>query len=217
MPFISRLSRVIRANANALVSSTEDPAKILDQALMDMQGELVSLRQAVTRAVASQKNIETQLRQARDQVDQWYERASTALREGNEDLAREALARCRPYEDTAQTLRRQLESRAVHVEDLQRNLLKLEGKFAQAKAKRSILKARIESVQARKHLDWQGIGGSNTESAMDVFERMEEKVEAMEAGTATVAHSFPDPSGDWESVDLEGRFQELKARLHSGK
>lgn len=217
MSFVSRLSRVVRANANALVSSTEDPAKILDQALMDMQGELVSLRQAVARAVASQQNIETQLRQARDQVDQWYKRASMVLQEGNEGLAREALARCRPYEDTARTLRRQLESQAVQVEDLQRNLLRLEGKFAQAQAKRSTLKARIQSVQAQKHLERGGVSGINTDSAMDVFERMEEKVEAMEAGTATVAHSFPTLSGDWESVDLEGRFQELKARLRSSK
>ena len=216
MAFLSRLSRVVRANANALVSSTEDPARILDQALVDMQGELVSLRQAVARAVASQKNVETQLRQVRDQVDQWHERASLALQKGNEVLAREALARCRPYEDTARTLCRQLESQAVQVEDLQRNLLKLEGKFAQAKAKRSTLKARIQVCSARKHLGWDG-GGINTESAMDVFERMEEKVEAMEAGTSTVAHSFPDLSGDWESMDLEGRFQELKARLRSGK
>ena len=35
MSFISRLSRVVRANANALVSGTEDPVRILDQALMD--------------------------------------------------------------------------------------------------------------------------------------------------------------------------------------
>lgn len=217
MSFTSRLSRLVRANANALVSSTEDPAKILDQALMDMQGELVSLRHSVARAVASQKNVEAQLRQACDQVDQWYERASMALQQGDEELARQALAQGKPYEDTAQTLRRQLESQAVQVEDLQRNLRKLEGKFAQAQAKRSTLKARIQSVQARKHLGWDGVRGINTESAMDAFERMEEKVEAMEAGTATAAYSFPNPSGDWESVDLEGRFQELKARLRSSK
>ena len=218
MPFISRLSRVVRANANALVSSTEDPAKILDQALMDMQGDLVKFRQAVARAVASQKNIETQLRQARDQAAQWNDRACAVLREGNEDLAREALARCRPYEETAQILSRQLESQAVQAEDLKRNLLTLEGKFAQAQAKRSTLKARIQSVQAQKNLERSGVSGISTaDSAMDAFERMEEKVEVMEAGTAAAARPFPALSGDWESVDLEARFQELKARLRSSK
>ncbi|WP_025781174.1 PspA/IM30 family protein [Candidatus Synechococcus spongiarum] len=213
MPFISRVSRVVRANANALVSSMEDPARILDQALMDMQGELVKLRQAVAMAVASQKPIETQLRQARHQADHWYDRAYTVLQQGNEGLAREALARCKPYEETTQTLARQRESQATQIEDLKRNLLTLEGRIAQAQARRGALKARIQAVQAQKHLTWD----SGADSAMEAFEPMEEKVEAVEAGAATVAQPVPALSGDWESVDLEARFQELKARLHSGK
>ncbi|MXZ83889.1 MAG: PspA/IM30 family protein [Synechococcus sp. SB0666_bin_14] len=215
MPFISRLSRVFRANANALVSSTEDPAKMLDQALVDMQSELVSLRQAVVVAVANQKKIETELQQARDQATHWYDRAYAVLQQGNEGLAREALARCKPYEESAQDIRRQLESQALQVEELKRNLLILEGRVAQAKAKRGILKARIQSVRARKNVGWDDISGMNTDSALDAFERMEEKVEVMEAGTGTASHSLSTLSGDWESVDLEGRFQELKARLRS--
>ena len=218
MPFISRLSRVVRANANALVSSAEDPIKILDQALMDMQGELVKLRQAVAMAAVSQKRMETQLQQARHQAAHWYDRAYTALQQGNEQLAREALVRCKPYEESAQTLSRQMGSQAGQVEDLTRNLLALEGRIAQAQVKRSTLKARIQSVQAQKHLEWDGaVSGSSTDSAMGAFERMEEKVEAMEAGAAAVAHPFPALSGDWESMDVEARFQELKARLDSSK
>lgn len=222
MAFISRLSRVVRANANALVSSTEDPAKILDQALMDMQSELVNLRRAVAMAELSQKSMETQLQEARRQADQWYDRAYTVLQQGNEPLAREALVRCKPYEETAQTLARQMESQAGQLEALKRNLLTLEGRIAQAQAKRHALRARIQSVQARKHLGWDGAAATSAatsapDSAMDAFERMEEKVEAMEAGTATGAYPFPALSGDWESVDVEARFQELKARLNSGK
>ncbi len=218
MAFISRLSRVVRANANALVSSTEDPAKILDQALMDMQSELVNLRQAVAMAELSQKRMEVQLQEARHQADHWYDRAYTVLQQGNEPLAREALVRCKPYEETAQALARQMESQAGQLEALKRNLLTLEGRIAQAQAKRHALKARIQSVQARKHLGWDGVAATSApDSAMDAFERMEEKVEAMEAGTATGAYPFPALSGDWESVDMEARFQELKARLNSGK
>ncbi|MXY63075.1 MAG: PspA/IM30 family protein [Synechococcus sp. SB0665_bin_28] len=215
MPFISRLSRVFRANANALVSSTEEPARILDQALMDMQGELVALRQAVAVAVANQKRIETELQQARDQAAHWHDRAYTVLQQGKEGLAREALARCKPYEESAQDIRRQLESQALQVEELKRNLLTLESRVAQAQARRGVLKARIQSVRARKNVGWDDVSGTTADSAMDAFERMEEKVEVMEAGTAPTSHSFPALSRDWESVDLEGRFQELKARLRS--
>jgi len=55
MGFFNRLSRLVRANANAAVSGMEDPVKILDQSVADMQSDLVKLRQAVALAIASQK------------------------------------------------------------------------------------------------------------------------------------------------------------------
>ena len=212
MSFFSRVSRVVRANVNALVSSSEDPAKILDQATMDMQDDLARLRQAVARAMTSQQQIETQLRQARHQSERWYKRACAALEKKNEEMAREALTQSKSYEETARILDSQLESEVAQVEDLKRNLLALEGKVAQAKAKRSTIKARFHSVQARRHFERDGIG---TDSAMDAFERMEEKVDAMEATTTTVGYPFPTLLEDWESEDVEARLQQLKARLHS--
>ena len=52
MGFFDRLSRLIRANANAALSSVEDPGKILDQSVADMQSDLVKLRQAVATAAS---------------------------------------------------------------------------------------------------------------------------------------------------------------------
>ena len=53
MGFFDRLSRLLRANVNDLVSKAEDPVKILDQSVADMQEDLVKLRQAVAMAIAS--------------------------------------------------------------------------------------------------------------------------------------------------------------------
>ncbi len=66
MGFFDRLSRLVRANANAAVSGMEDPAKILDQSVSDMQADLVKLRQAVALAIASQKRLNNQAEQARE-------------------------------------------------------------------------------------------------------------------------------------------------------
>lgn len=60
MGFFDRLSRLLRANLNDLVSKAEDPVKILDQAVSDMQDDLVKLRQAVAMAIASQKRLKNQ-------------------------------------------------------------------------------------------------------------------------------------------------------------
>ena len=60
MGLLDRLSRLLRANLNAFVSDAEDPIKILDQSVADMQEDLVKLRQAVAIALSSQKRLENQ-------------------------------------------------------------------------------------------------------------------------------------------------------------
>ncbi|MFN7512020.1 PspA/IM30 family protein, partial [Microcystis sp.] len=46
MGLFDRLSRVVRANLNDMVSKAEDPEKMLEQAVSDMQEDLVQVRQA---------------------------------------------------------------------------------------------------------------------------------------------------------------------------
>ena len=69
---------------NDLVSRAEDPVKILEQSVADMQSDLIKLRQAVATAIASQKRIQNQAEQAENQAQTWYQRAELALKKGEE-------------------------------------------------------------------------------------------------------------------------------------
>ena len=191
----------MRANANDLVSRAEDPAKILDQATMDMEAELVKLRQAVAAAVASKNRIQLQASQAHTQAERWYGRAQSALRGGDETMARQALSRRKVSDDTAQALDRQLASQGDKVEVLKRNLLRLEEEIAHAKIKKDTLKARAKAAQAQQQVE--GVmSGISTDSAMAAFERMENKVEVWEAETMAVAELADDT--------LEARFATME-------
>lgn len=201
MGFFDRLGRLVRANANAVISRAEDPAKILDQSVEDMQNDLVKLRQAVATAIASQKRIQNQADQANAQATTWYERAEMALRKGEEDLAREALARRKTCQDTASALTTQLNSQAGQVDALKKSLVSLEGKIAEAKTKKDMLKARAQAAQAQEQLQ-SAVGSLNTTSAMAAFERMEEKVEALEARSQAAA--------ELAGADLESQFAALQ-------
>ena len=71
MGLFDRISRVVRANVNDLVSKAEDPEKVLEQAVVDMTEDLVQLRQAVAKAIASQKRTEQQYTQAQSESNKW--------------------------------------------------------------------------------------------------------------------------------------------------
>jgi phage shock protein A len=113
MGLFDRLSRVVRSNLNDMVSKAEDPEKILEQAVIDMQEDLVQLRQAVARAIATQKSTEQQYNKYNTEANNWGERAKLALSKGDENLAREALVRKKAAAESATMLKQQLDTQAL--------------------------------------------------------------------------------------------------------
>ena len=201
MGFFDRLSRLLRANLNDLVSKAEDPVKILDQSVADMQADLVKLRQAVAMAIASQKRLRNQADQAEGQVRTWYERAELALKKGEEDLAKEALTRRKGFQESSTALTNQLKGQEGQVETLKRSLVALEGKIAEARTKKDMLKARAQAAKAQQQLQ-SAVGNLGTNSAMAAFDRMEDKVQALEASSQAAA--------ELAGADLESQFAALE-------
>lgn len=186
MGLFDRLWRVIRANINSLISQAEDPEKILEQTVMDMQEDLIQLRQGVAQAIATQKRTERQYAQAKTNTEEWYRRAELALQKGDEHLAREALTRRKTYEETANALKAQIEQQSVIVAQLKQNMIALERKIADAKTKKDMYIARARSAKASQKLN-EMLGQVGNSGAMAAFERMEERVMEMEARSAALA------------------------------
>ncbi|MBP0018650.1 MAG: PspA/IM30 family protein [Cyanobacteria bacterium SBLK] len=202
MGLFDRLGRVVRANLNDMVSKAEDPEKILEQSIIDMQEDLVQLRQAVARAIATQKRTEQQYNKNQADANQWHQRAQLALSKGDENLAREALQRKKTSGDTAAQLKGQLDIQTGQVQALKKNLIALESKISEAKTKKDMLKARVQAAKANEQLQ-STIGSLNTGGSMAAFERMEEKVLEMEARSQA--------AGELGGVDLESQFAALES------
>jgi phage shock protein A len=201
MGLIDRILRVIRANLNSLVGNAEDPEKILEQAVEDMQQDLIQLRQAVAQAIATQKRTERQASQAQSTADEWYNRAQLALSKGDENLAREALTRRKTYQETAQAMQAQLSQQSGVVTKLKENMRTLESKISEAKTKKDLYIARARSAQASQKIQ-EMLGNVSTGSAMGAFERMEEKVMQLEAQSEALE--------ELGSNELEKKFAALE-------
>ncbi|MBW4674277.1 MAG: PspA/IM30 family protein [Desmonostoc geniculatum HA4340-LM1] len=203
MGLFDRIKRVVSSNLNDLVNKAEDPEKMLEQAILEMQEDLVQLRQGVAQAIAAQKRSEKQYSDAQNEINKWQRNAQLALQKGDENLARQALERKKTYTDTSAALKASLDTQTTQVETLKRNLIQLESKISEAKTKKEMLKARITTAKAQEQLQSM-VSGMNTSSAMSAFERMEEKVLMQEARAQS--------AGELAGADLETQF----ARLESG-
>ena len=217
MGLFDRISRVVRANLNDVVSKAEDPEKILEQSIIDMQEDLVQLRQAVAQAIATQKRTQQQYNQTESEANNWKSRAQLALQKGDENLAKEALVRKKAQADTAAALKATLDTQSTQVDTLKRNLIGLESKISEAKTKKDMLKARISAAKANEQLQ-NAVGRMGTSSAASAFERMEEKVLMMEARAQSVQEltgnnleqQFAALEG---SSDVDDELMAMKAQL----
>lgn len=153
MGLFDRIGRVVRANVNSLISAAEDPERILEQTVVEMQHDLTQLRQAVAQAIATQKRTERQAGQSQATAEEWYRRAQLALQKGEDTLAREALTRRKSYQDTAAALADQIQQQSGIVSQLKQNLTKLESKLSDARTKKDMYIARARSAKASEKLN----------------------------------------------------------------
>ncbi|OBQ20506.1 MAG: phage-shock protein [Anabaena sp. WA113] len=200
MELINRILRVIRANFNNLVTNAEDPETILEKAFIEMQDNLVQLRQGVAQAIATQKRTERQAAAGESKSQEYYRQAELALQQGNESLAREALSKRKFYQETTKTLINQIQQQKNVVTKLKQDMQILELKLAEVKTKKDMYIARARSAEAA-YLLQEILTGNSAISSSGALERMEEKVLQIEAKSEVI--------GIMGSDDLEKRFASL--------
>src|SRR5215208_4908131 len=93
MGIFDRLTSLLRSNINDLLSRAEDPEKMLTQILVDMRSQLAKAKQQVATAIADEKRLRDQADAEFKQAQDWERKAMLAIKEGRDDLAKQALVR----------------------------------------------------------------------------------------------------------------------------
>jgi phage shock protein A len=200
MGIMDRLSRLIRANVNDLIDKAEDPEKMLDQILRDMQSSMTMARSQVASMIAQEKELEADLGETKQLAAEWGEKAQRAVDAGKDDLAREALRRKRDNENNAAIYQQQLTVQEQTVEKLKVQLRQPETKYQATLSQRDSLIARQRRARAQTKV----AETMSTFSPLDPtseLDRMERKIRSSEAHAAALAEL-----GD-ESFDAQ--FREL--------
>ncbi|MEM7153523.1 MAG: PspA/IM30 family protein [Myxococcota bacterium] len=202
----SRLGTLIRSNINELINKAEDPEKMLNQVLVDMKSQLVEAKKQVAVAIADEKRLKKQYQQESAKAAEWERKAMLAIKAGDDNLAKAALARKTEHDEVAQTLLQQWEAQKESVEQLKGALRGLDGKIEEAKRKRNILVSRQKRAEAQRTIN-ETLSNINSTSAFDTFERMSDRVTQIEAEAEATAEI----GGALEEASLESQFKALEA------
>jgi phage shock protein A len=195
MGIFSRLATLIQSNLNDLISRSEDPEKMLNQIVIDMNTQLIEAKKQVAASIADEKRLAKQAEQEAANAAEWDRRAMMAVRAGDDALAKEALARKKEHESLAEQFRQQWQKQKQAVEQIKLALRALNSKIEEAKRKKNLLIARKKRAEAQKAIQ-ETMSGLKNASAFEAFDQMAEKIERMEAEAEAGAEIAEEYSGD---------------------
>ncbi len=157
-------------NANA-----DDPESTLEAAYQDLQADLIQVRQAVAQAIATEKQLEEQVKRNKEQIGTWQNRAAMASQQNNEDVATQARQREAQYSQAASELEEQLDKQRIAASRLRSKLTELECLVQSAYTQKQVLIARHRGVKAvakaNKILSGVAMDGIFSEMAQRASER----------------------------------------------
>lgn len=179
MGIFDRFATLLRSNINDLISRAEDPEKMLTQILVDMRSQLAKAKQQVATAIADEKRLKDQADAEFKQAADWENKAMLAIKEGRDDLAKQALMRQGEHMSHGQQLATTWETHQLETEKLKNSLRDLNDKIEEAKRKKNLLIARQRRAQAQKRIA-ETMSSMSEKSAFEAFARMEERIETNE-------------------------------------
>ena len=207
MGIFERMKTVISSNINDMISKSENPEKMLNQLVLDMNEQMIESKKAVAMAIADEKKLEREATENKNQAGEWEKKAMIAVRASRDDLAKEALVRKQEYEGYAQQLFTQWQAQKESVEKLKDNLRQLQNKIDEATRKKNILIARAKRAEAQDKINKTMSSISGNKSAFDTFERMSKKVDEIEARAEATKELDDATSG----ATLERQFAQLES------
>ncbi len=208
MGIFARLARLIKSNINDLISRSEDPEKMLNQIVIDMNAQLIEAKKQVASSIADEKRLAKQAEQEAATAAEWERRAMMAVRAGDDNLAKEALARKKEHGDLAQQFQDQWQKQKRSVDQLKLALRALNSKIEEAKRKKNLLIARKKRAEAQKAIQ-ETMSGLKNASAFEAFDQMAGRIEQMEAEAEAGAELAEEYSGDV----LANKFQQLEVTV----
>ncbi len=208
MSIMARLKRVTVGRMEAFLSSVEDPETVFPQLVREMEEQVRLATDAEAKAMAAVKSAERTRDQASAKLEKMTDGARSALEQGDEATAREAIAAQIQLEDEVARCADAVANANQSYSDAHETRVLTQKQLDEVRAKKDEIlnRARVVRSQEKIQRTVQGPAAS-TGSILDAVARMESQVEEREAGLAVRKELGQTGAGG--TASLEQRIEDL--------
>lgn len=214
-----RIHDIFGSNVNHALDKLEDPAKMIRYTIVEMEKSLDKAKASAAETKANIAAREAEYKAQKEAAGRWDVRAQLAVKNGKDDLAREAIGEKQNAASKAAALETEIAELKNINASQEGQIIKLTEKLNEVKSKERTLVARAQHAKEKIKIEKQ-INSTDCGAAIKRFNEMEEKVERLEAEAAVAAKSYENESKFTEmenNESVESELQALKAQLAEKK
>ena len=204
MQTLNRAKLIVRSHVNDLLEKAEDTRKTRGLMVEEMRQNVRHVKALIAGAIADLKLIEREIDTHGTEANRWEDKAVFALKKGEEDLARRALARKSEHIKKADLYREQIDTQQEIIDSLKSSLKTLETKLDTMRFQTAKLAAAESLGALQSTVDATSPADTVIDTtAFDAYDRLVDRVRDLEVHAEALAELT---QGD----DLEQKFHELE-------
>ena len=193
MSILKRFTDIMSSNINAMLDKCEDPVKMVDQLMRNLNKDLNEIKVETTSVMAEENRAKRELDECQKQVNKMLDYAKRAVAAGNDDDARRFLDKKVTLSEKLTLLQTKYDSAKANSEKMRSMYNKVSNQIEELNERRAVIKAKMTTAKIQEKVNTLGNSVNKSTANMDSFARMEEKANRMldEANAMAELNSKP--------------------------
>ena len=179
MGIIQRFKDIMSSNINALLDKAEDPEKMIDQYMRNLESDLGKVKAETASVMAEETRAKRELDQCDEEIAKLQQYAEKAVIAGNDADAKQFLSQKAQEASKREALKTAYDAAAENAAKMRQMHDKLCKDIAELDARRDALKAKVKVAKTQERLNKIGASVEGARSNLSAFDRMEAKVDKM--------------------------------------
>ncbi len=222
---LKRFRDIMAANINALLDKAEDPEKMIDQYLRDMESDLGKVKAETASIMADAEKAKRELSEIDDEIAKMQTYAEKALVAGNEEDARRFLAKKADLTKEREIKQQMADTVGANAAKMRAMHDKLTADIATLNQRKEAIKAKIQAAKTQEHINDlnESVGNIDITDGLSALDRIEEQADHM-LDMANARAELNNPGPDMEALDevakkyedntdIDNELAALKAQL----
>lgn len=207
MGILTRFKDIMSSNINALLDKAEDPEKMVDQCLRNLNSDLGKVKAETAEVMANEQRAKRELDECTNEINKIQNFAAKAVAAGNDDDARKFLEKKQTLVAKQTQLQQSYDMAHNNAQNMRAMSDKLVKDIASLEERRDNIKAKMNMAKTQEHINKLTSNTVDSSSSMDAFERMEKKADKM-LDTANAMAELNKASASDEMAELEAKYSD---------